>query len=135
MPSVRGRTAREEERRMKTITGRLLYWVPRILGVLITLFIGLFALDVFGQGGGLLETVLGFLIHLIPAFLVAAALTAAWRWEWIGAILFFILSLAYVAMTRGREHWTAYLTISGTLAVVGALFLANWLLRAKTRSR
>ena len=29
---------------------RVLYWTPRVLGILFALFISIFALDVFGEG-------------------------------------------------------------------------------------
>ena len=35
---------------MVTTSGRQLLWSPRILGVVVSLFIGLFALDAFSQG-------------------------------------------------------------------------------------
>ena len=34
---------------MKSISKRLLYWVPRILAILFATFISIFALDVFGE--------------------------------------------------------------------------------------
>ena len=67
---------------------RVVFWLPRILCLLFAVFISLFALDVFGEGYGFWETIVAFLIHLIPTGLILIALAIAWRWEWIGAILF-----------------------------------------------
>jgi hypothetical protein len=48
---------------MATTSGRLLLWSPRILGVLVSMFIGMFALDAFNEGKPLLLALPNFLIH------------------------------------------------------------------------
>jgi hypothetical protein len=113
---------------------RLIFWTPRILGVLFALFISLFALDVFGEGYGFWETVVALLIHLVPTGIILIVLVIAWRWEWVGGVLFFALGGWYLFMTRGKFGWTTYLMISGSLFLVGVLFLINWLYRAELRS-
>jgi hypothetical protein len=114
---------------------RILFWMPRILCLLFAVFISIFALDVFGAGYGFWGTIVALIIHLIPTALVLAALAIAWRWEWIGAILFFALGVWYVIMAWGNFTWTTYLLIAGPLVLIGALFLVNWLRRAEIRSR
>jgi hypothetical protein len=113
---------------------RVVFWLPRILCVLFALFISLFALDVFGEGYGFWETIVAFLIHLVPTALVLITLAIAWRWEWIGAILFVALGVWYIIMAWGKFELTTYLLISGPLFLIGALFLVNWLYRAELRS-
>ncbi len=110
---------------------RILLWAPRVLCILFALFLGVFALDVFAYDGSLAEKLLGFLIHLVPTFLVLAILAVAWRREWIGAVLFSVLAVFYFVATHGREHWTAYLSISGALVVMGVLFLLGWFQRRR----
>jgi hypothetical protein len=124
-----------KENPMKDPLGRVLFWAPRILGILFALFISLFALDVFAEGYGLGETIVALIMHLIPTALVVVALVIAWRWEWTGAILFGALGLGYILMTRGRFDWTTYLLIPGPLFLTGALFLAHWLYRRHLRPR
>lgn len=88
---------------MTTTSGRLLLWSPRILGILVSLFIGLFALDAFSQGQPFLEALPDFVIHLIPAFVLLALVGASWRWEWIGGVAFIGLAVLY-AMTMAKGH-------------------------------
>lgn len=115
-----------------TRTGeRLLFWVPRALAALFAIFVSLFALDVFGEGYGLWETILALLIHLIPTGLIVLALALAWRWEWTGAVLFPGLGLLYLAVSRGRLPWPIYLQMAGPLFLIGGLFLAGWLYRRR----
>jgi len=118
---------------MKSSTKQVLYWTPRILGILFALFISLFALDVFGEGYGFWESVGAFLIHLIPTFVILIALFVAWRREWIGAILFVGLGMFYLVVFRGDFDWITFLIIAGPLFLIGALFLVNWLYRAQLR--
>lgn len=108
---------------------KFLYWAPRMLCILLGVFLSLFSLDVFEAGRGVGETLLGLLIHLTPVFLIALILVLSWRHEWVGAVLFAALAVLYFVMTGGREHWGAYASISGSLFVISALFLLNWMRR------
>ena len=103
----------------------LLLWSPRIVGISVSLFIGMFALDAFSEGKPFFQALPDFVIHLIPAFVLLAIVGASFRWPWIGAIAFLGLAVLYaVTMSNGRLDWM--LTISGPLLVVGALFLWSW---------
>lgn len=106
---------------------RVVFWLPRVLCVVFAAFISLFAFDVFGAGYGFWETVAAFLIHLIPTYAILIALAVAWRWEWVGAVLFAIFGAFYLIMAWGKVHWSAFLLISGPSFLVGALFLVSWL--------
>ena len=110
---------------MATISGRLLLWSPRILGVVVSLFIGLFALDAFSPGRPFLEALPDFVIHVIPSLVLLALVGASWRWEWIGGVAFIGLAALY-PMTTARGHFDWMIVISGPLTVVGALFLWSW---------
>ena len=120
---------------MNTNIKRVLFWTPRIFCILFAMFLSLFALDVFSEGYGFGETILALLIHLVPVYIVLIVLVIAWRWEWVGAILFIALALFYLVWSWGRFHWSAYLVISGSLALLGVLFLFNWIYKAQLRMR
>ncbi|MFC1805588.1 hypothetical protein ACFL09_01240 [Planctomycetota bacterium] len=120
---------------MRRTTKRVLFWSPRVLGILFAAFISLFALDVFGEGYGFWGTILALLIHLVPTYFVVAALIIAWRWEWLGAALFIALALLYIVLFWGRLDWGVCLIIPGPLFLVGVLFLVNWVYRAKLGAR
>lgn len=108
-------------------TARILYWAPRVLGILFAAFVSFFALDVFGTGESVLNTIIAFLIHLIPVYAILIALAIGWRRELAGAILFSALALAYPIVFGTRFHWTAYALIMGPPLLIAALFLAGWL--------
>ena len=112
---------------------RLLFWGPRGLTILFILFLGIFALDVFDEGYTFSETLVALFMHLIPNMILALILILAWRWEWIGAVLFAGLGLFYILWSWGRFHISAYFVISGPLFLVALLFWFGWVYRAKIR--
>jgi hypothetical protein len=112
---------------------QLLYWSPRILAIAFAVFLSIFALDVFNETHGFWTMLLAVLVHLIPAALIVAALIAAWRWEWIGAGLFALLAAFYAWQVVPR-HISWLVTIDVPLLLIAALFLANWIERAKLRA-
>lgn len=105
---------------------QFLFWSPRILAILLALFISIFALDVFAEAQGFWRTAQALVIHLTPTATVLLILVAAWRWERIGAILFALLAGLYAYQVLPmRVSWAA--AISGPLLAIAALFLADWL--------
>lgn len=114
---------------------QLLYWAPRVLCVVIAVFISMFALDVFGEGKGFWGTTLALLMHLIPTFILVAVLVVSWRREWIGGILFIVLGALYVvwALEQDIRIRRGAFMIGGPPVLIGALFLLNWRYKAKLR--
>jgi hypothetical protein len=113
---------------------RILFWTPRVAGILFILFISIFALDVFGQGYSFLETLMALFIHLLPSIALAIAVALAWRWEWVGAALFGGFAVWYVAMTGMRGFpVSVYLILAGIPFVVGVLFAVGWIYRKEIR--
>jgi hypothetical protein len=113
------------------ITKTFVFWSPRLLTFIFAVFVSLFALDVFGEKLGFWQTLLALLIHLIPTYIILVILALAWRWEWIGSLLFVGLGVFYIFMTNARFPLAAYFLMSGPLFVIGFLFLLNWLFRTK----
>ncbi len=111
---------------MKTFLARALFWLPRGLGILLGIFLAVLALDVFGQGGNPGNTLIAFLIHLLPAAMVGIALGVAWRRDGMGAFLFFMLAGLFVLRSRGA-NWI----LPGWLGLIGGFFLLNWGLRCR----
>ena len=111
---------------------QLLFWTPRVLGILFAAFVSIFALDVFGEGHGFWGTILALVMHLLPTLVVLAVLAIAWRWEAVGGTLLIALGRDYL-MDWPRWSWSTYLVISGPLFLTGGLFLADWAYRARLR--
>lgn len=123
---------RKGVRRMSRIARRILFWSPRTLTILFALFLSMFALDALGEGHGFWQTVLALSIHLVPPLLIVAVLLVAWRWEWVGALLYAMLATAYaVRVLPAHISWA--LTIALPMLIIAALFLINWRKRSELR--
>jgi hypothetical protein len=118
---------------MKTSSNRFLFWAPRILCLLFIGLISLFALDVFEEHRSFWDTTIALLIHLIPTGILLVILAVSWRWELVGGLLFPALGAFYLIAFWGRFHWSAYAIISGSLFLLGALFLLSWNSRRQSR--
>jgi hypothetical protein len=102
----------------------ILLWSPRILGIAVAAFLGLFALDAFEPGKPFGDAVTDAAIHLVPSAIVLVLVAVSWRRPWIGGVAFVLLALAYALGVGFRPDWT--LVISGPLTIVGLLFLLSW---------
>ena len=123
---------------MTQISRRALFWTPRGLSIVFIAFLSLFSMDVFSEHLGFWQTALALAMHLIPSFVLIAALVLAWRWEWIGAALYAAAGLLYVwwVATLSRPLPAAVklmwiLMIAVPAFVIAGLFLASWLKRSE----
>lgn len=119
---------------MKLPMNRILLWAPRILGLLFALFISIFALDTLGAGYSFGETILALLIHLVPVFVLLLGLVIAWRWAWVGAVVFLGFSVWYVVLFWGQFLWSVYALMVGPPLLAGVLFLIDWVYRSQLRT-
>lgn len=110
---------------------KLIYWSPRIAGIVIILFISLFALDVFAEGYTLAEMLVGFLMHMLPSIALAIVLALAWRWEWVGFVAFLGAAIYFMRFIFRDpvQEIGVFLLFGGPLLVIALLFGANWLWR------
>jgi hypothetical protein len=103
---------------------RVLRQAPRVLGIAVALFLGIFALDAFEGGRGFVESLPGFVVHLAPSLLLLAVVAVAWHREWLGGIVFVGLAAFYAATTFEHPDWIVL--IAGPVFVVGVLYFASW---------
>ena len=117
---------------MTSRSRKLLKWSPRILGILASLFLGLFSLDAFGPGKTFARASADFAIHLTPAVILLAVVALAWRWEWVGALVFTAVAVGYAYVARAHVSWI--LAIAAPLLIVGILFFWSWIRRNEFRA-
>lgn len=123
---------------MQRKVGKFVYWSPRILSVFFVLFLMLFSLDVFGVGYTFKETVVAFLMHNIPAFILALVVALSWKHEIIGAVCFLAAGLLYLifAFSSGENvlmmlAWS--IQISGPAFFVSVMYWLNWKAVSKSK--
>jgi len=124
---------------------KVFHWLPRVICILAVLFISMFAADAFAPELTIWQQLGGFLIHLIPSFILIAILIIAWKWEYIGGIIFAIIGLGmspFVFMLNyQRNHFSIgaslgiILMITFPFVVVGALFIISHYMKKKESSK
>jgi hypothetical protein len=124
---------------MKT-TIKFVHWIPRILCILAILFISMFALDSFAPHLTIWQQIGGFLIHLIPTYILVAALVVAWKWELIGGILFVLVGAGFSPLVYNINYHRTHsvmvslgilLMVTFPFILVGGLFLLSHFLKKK----
>ena len=83
---------------------KVLHWTPRIICILAIIFISLFALDSFSPDLTIWQQIGAFLIHLIPSFVLIALLIVAWKWEFIGGIIYTLIGLGFSPIIFLHNH-------------------------------
>jgi len=113
-----------------------IFWTPRIVSIIFILFLALFSLDVFGNDYGFWGTLLAFLMHNIPVFILALALWISWKEKrgWLAGSIFILGGIGYLiqititSAINGFEWF--YLAWALQIALpaffIGILFLVGW---------
>lgn len=113
-----------------TKVSKLVYWAPRILSILLLLFLAMFSLDVFEPGLSAGQIVLGLFMHNIPVLILTAVLIISWKREIVGAIAFALGGILYIILLlMSKFEWFMIawaLQISGIAFLIAYLFLLNW---------
>jgi len=111
-----------------------------VLGILAILFVSLFALDAFDNKLTFWQQISGFIIHLIPSFILLVFLLFAWKKELIGGIIFVLIGVGFspfiykhnFAMNNSvSTSLLVLLTITFPFILVGILFIISHFLKKK----
>jgi len=123
---------------------KLFHWLPRMICILAILFVSMFALDAFEPGLTIWQQIGGFLMHLIPSFVLLGVLLVAWKWELIGGIILTVIGLGlspFVFMlNHNRNHFSVgasfgiIMMITFPFVVIGILFIISHFLKKKNRT-
>ena len=97
---------------------KFLYWIPRILSALITLFWMSF---VFLSHGLSWETLIESGVWAIILLITILA----WKNQIVGKLGFIALGIFYIILTKGDADFIAYFIITGPLFLIGILFLLD----------
>lgn len=115
-------------------------WAPRVLCILAILFVSMFALDSFDPKLTVWQQIGGFLIHLVPSFVLTLLLIIAWKWELVGGIIFAILGAAFSPFIFIGNYQNNHslgmslgiiMSITFPFILVGGLFIYSHFLRKR----
>ena len=114
----------------KQQAGKVQWWA-RIITIVYAAFISIFAMDVFSEGYGVVNTAVALFMHLLPTFLIVLVLILSWRREWIGGIVFLILGVIYVYVSSGKIDWGGIAMIGIPLFLLSILYFVGWVQRKR----
>lgn len=116
------------------LSAKVLHWLPRVIGILAILFVSLFALDAFAPNLTVWQQIGAFIIHLIPSFVLVIFLLIAWKWEFVGGIIFIVIGLGlspFLFFHNYRMNQSIWMSlgiisvITLPLVIVGILFIIS----------
>lgn len=114
----------------------VLHWVPRILCIVAIFFVSWFLIESFGPASTILNRFGGFIIHLVPSFILILCLFLAWYKEYMGGVIFICLGIVlspFLFMDNYRNNNSFWVSISVLLLIsvpfilVGILFIMSHL--------
>jgi hypothetical protein len=124
---------------MKTSSIRLFHWLPRVICILAILFVSMFALDAFAPGLTIWQQLGAFIMHLLPSFVLLAFLIVAWKWEYLGGIIFILIGLGLSPFIYNLNHTRNNFSVGASLGVlmmitfpfvvVGILFIVSYIIK------
>ena len=123
--------------------GSILHWLPRIICIISILFISLFALDAFAPELTLWQQIGAFIMHLIPSFILLILLIIAWKWEFVGGIIFTIIGLGMSPLVFLHNYKMNHsigmslgiiALITLPFVIVGILFIINHFRKRKLQN-
>ena len=98
---------------------KVIFYLPRILAIIIVAFFALFILEGFSPGFTWQDSI----AHLSVTLIVLAAATIAFKWPKIGGWLFTIFGLLFIFFNS--RHELTGLIIGLVPLITGMLFLLN----------
>lgn len=117
----------QQHEKFNSRLAKWLYWSPRICSIVLVAFMSLFAMDVFEAGYSVGEMLFAFLMHMLPMITLAIVLMIAWRWEWVGVVIFGLAGVVISVLTlrSGIQGVATILVIGAPLLMIALLFGAN----------
>jgi len=101
----------------------IITWLPRALGIILTVLVVLFAVDSVSAGVGWLVP----LVAAAPGLIILIATAIAWRGPFLGGVIFLGLGLsyAYQAYSQGTltSNWAGLIMLTVIPVLAGILFL------------
>jgi hypothetical protein len=118
---------KEENGKIKAGLSKFLYFTPRIVGILMIIFVSFLALDVFTEGGNFWKQLLAFITHNPPSMFLAILMVFAWRKPVIGFIIFGLIAVYFSRVVFDADFGPRnFILFVAPLALISGLFWINW---------
>ncbi|MCU0105158.1 hypothetical protein N7603_05760 [Acholeplasma vituli] len=108
---------------------RTMKWIPRIVTLLLIIFICLFSFDVFTGNDPWYKMILGFIIHCLPVmFLLLVWFISIYK-PWVGATIYSVFGLLFflwMAIEQSPQSYAKALYFGIPFVVVSILYLLDY---------
>ena len=103
----------------------LITWAPRVIALMIIVFVLLFAFNGFVPRYLAGEEVVPLVIGILPAVVLFLALVLAWFFRLAGGITWIILGMAMIIFFHTYRDELSFHTLSSPVVAVGVLFVLS----------
>ncbi len=104
-------------------------WIPRILSILVAIFLSIFAFDVFVENYSFTEKLVGYFFHMIPTLIVVVCLIVSWRFYLIGGVLYICAGIISVLIFNTYKEFVQFFIVSFPVFLIGCLFIVSFFIR------
>jgi len=103
----------------------LITWAPRVIALIIIIFVLLFAYNGFVPRYLTGEDFVPIVIGILPAVVLFLALILAWFFKLAGGITYIVLGVAMIVFFHTYSDELSFLTLSSPVVAVGVLFVLS----------
>ena len=120
---------------MSSLARKTIYWIPRVLALLFTVPVLIFALlsGAAEYGGGLKGIALNS-PNAIPWIILLGVVFVAWKWEKIGGYALIAMSIMFAFMFNAIDNPIVALVLLAPILISGAMFLVSAKVRGAVKS-
>ncbi len=109
---------------------KIIYLIPRVVSIIFILFISfILVISSFAEPGSIWLKLMGFIIHLIPSFILLAGLIIAWKNEKIGSYIFLGLCIVMTLFFHTYKKLGTFLIMSLPILIISGLFYLHYKLK------
>ena len=98
-------------------------WFPRIVVMLIIVFLSMFSADLFDERLGFWQLMLGLLMHNIPSIILLLILILTWKKPLLAGLLIIAIGIIMTIYFRHYTRWDIFFVIEFPVLLVGGSYL------------
>jgi len=103
-----------------------LFWLPRLLAILMAVSLSVFAFDVFSMPAPIWKRIGGFVIHTIPSILILTIVIISWKRSFWGTALFTLLFIGFTIVFHTYTNTMRFLILSLPVLIIALFYTSHY---------